>query len=90
MTMTTKVSEVKITFIKPSCGLIGFASCVVDDKWYFGNIGIYTCLDGEDYRLTYPARKLKNGQNINTVHPITEEAGQAVRQAILTKINDLL
>ena len=86
----TKISEVNITLIKPKEGLIGFASCVVDDKWYFGNIGIYTCLEGEDYRLTYPTKKLKNGQNMNTVHPINQEAEQAVKKAIIDKITEII
>lgn len=86
----TSVKEVEVTFVKPKGGFIGFASCVVDDKWYFGNIAIYTCLEGEDYKVMYPTKKLKNGQNINTVHPINKEAEQAIKKAILAKVNDLM
>lgn len=86
----TKVSEIQIQLIKPKNGLIGLASCIIDDKWYFGNIGIYTYLGGEEYRVTYPTKVYKNGQSLNIVHPITKEAGEAVRKAISEKVMELL
>ena len=41
-----KVSEIHIDLVKPSGGLVGFASAVVDDKFYLGSIGIIKMLDG--------------------------------------------
>lgn len=84
----TKVSEVQIIPIKPQNGLVAFASCVVDDKLYIGSIGIYTKLNGGGYRLTYPTKKIGD-KNINLVHPITQEAGKAIEEAIIKKVNEL-
>ena len=84
----TKVSEAQIIPIKPQNGLVAFASCVVDDKLYIGSIGIYTKLNGGSYRLTYPTKKIGD-KSINLVHPITQEAGKAIEEAIIKKVNEL-
>lgn len=85
----TKVTETNIQFVKPKNGLIGFASCVLNDNWFLGDIGIFSTFNGE-YRLTYPTKKLKNGQNMNIIHPINNEANKAVKEAVLQKINELI
>ena len=54
--MGNKISEVQVIPVKPSNGLVGFASLVFDNCLYLGSIGIYTRPEG-GYRLTYPTRK---------------------------------
>ena len=84
----TEVTEVEINPIKPRDGLVALASCVVDDKFYMGSIGIYTRLEGDGYRLTYPTKKV-GGDSINIYHPINEETGQAIKEAIVSKYEEL-
>lgn len=78
-----KVSEVQIAPIKPQNGLVAFASCVINDQFYIGNIALFSFPEG--YRIVWPTKKLKHGQNINCVNPITKEADEAVKNAIIEK-----
>ena len=84
---TTKVSDIQLVPIKPKDGLVAFASIVLDEKIYIGSIGIYTKIDG-GYRITYPTKKLGDS-NIPIVHPINEECGEAITNAIINKFNVL-
>jgi stage V sporulation protein G len=84
----TKVTEVTIIPIKPKNGLVALASCVIDEKFYLGSIGIYTKLKG-GYRLTYPNKKVGESA-INLFHPIIKEAGDAVEKAIIDKYEELM
>jgi len=83
------VTEVEIDFVKPHGGLIAFASVVLDDQLYLGGIGIHRKLDGSGHRLTYPTRKLGNGQ-VQIFHPIRKPLGAAIEQAIFQKLKDVV
>jgi DNA-binding cell septation regulator SpoVG len=83
------VSEIQIIPVKPKDGLVAFASCVIEDQFYVGDIAIYTRPHGEDYRLVYPCKNLPNGKRINCFHPINREAADRVTKAILTVFRDL-
>jgi DNA-binding cell septation regulator SpoVG len=82
------VSEINITPVKPADGLIAFASCVIDEQLYIGSIGIHRLLDGTDYRITYPTKKIGSRQ-LNYFHPVTKEAGKLIEQAIVAKCTEL-
>lgn len=82
------VSEVNITPVKPTDGLVAFASCVIDGQLFIGSIGLHSLLDGTGYRIVYPTKKVGNRQ-INIYHPITKKAGQAIETAIVNKMNEL-
>ena len=84
----TKVSEIEIIPIKPRGGLIGFASFVLDGKYYVSSVAIFTKLDGSGYRLVYPAKKVGQ-RNVNLFHPITQESGRAIEKAVSEKVNNL-
>jgi len=84
-----KISEVNIQLIKPTNGLIAFASVVLDDKVYLGSIGVHQRLDGTGYRLTYPTKKTGN-RDFHIFHPIEKNLGQQIERAILTKVVALL
>ena len=81
------LSEVQITPIKARDGLVGFASFVYNDSFYFGSIGIYTRPQG-GYRLTYPTRKSANG-NFNIFHPINREVTDEIEKVIISKFEDV-
>jgi stage V sporulation protein G len=83
-----KISEIQVIIVKPKEGLIGFASFVLDEKYYVSSVAIYTRLDGSGYRLVYPAKKIGE-RNINIFHPINREVGEAINEAVIRKVNEL-
>jgi len=83
-----KISEINVIPVKPNSGLIGFASFVLDGKYYVGSVAIYTKLDGSGYRLVYPSKKV-GVKNVNIFHPINAEVGKAINEAVINKINEL-
>jgi stage V sporulation protein G len=84
------ISEIQIIPVKPNEGLLGFASCVINDSLYIGNIAIYSSLSNADgYRLVYPTKTLPNGKEINCVHPINKEAGEFLSKAIVGKFQQV-
>jgi stage V sporulation protein G len=83
------VTEVQILPVKPKDGLVGFASLVVDQRIYVGNIGIYTRPDGSGIRLVFPTKTLPNGLTVSCVHPICREAGQVITNAVAKKMEEL-
>ena len=82
------VSEVNITPVKPTDGLIAFASCVIDEQLYIGSLGVHQRLDGTGYRITYPTKKIGSRQ-LNYYHPVTKDAGRVIEQAITAKCVEL-
>jgi stage V sporulation protein G len=80
-----KITEIQIEFIKPSNGLIGFASLVVDDDIYLSSIAIHKKLDSSGYRLTYPSKG-----KFAIFHPIHKEASTQIEQAIFAKLKDVM
>jgi len=84
------VSEVQILPVKPKDGLVAFASCVINDQFYVGDIAIYTRPDGSDYRLVYPCKVLPNGMKINCFHPINRAAADRLKNEIVKVFSDLI
>jgi len=86
-----KISEVQIIPIKPKDGLVAFASCVINDYLYLGNIAIYTSPSRpEGYRLVYPSKILPNGKEVNCAHPINKKAGELISSKIIGKYKEIL
>jgi DNA-binding cell septation regulator SpoVG len=83
------ISEVQITPIKPRDGLVAWASCVINDQIYIGNIAIYTRPHGDDFRLVYPSKTLPNGKKINCVHPISKQAGDAIKRQVVERFIEI-
>jgi DNA-binding cell septation regulator SpoVG len=86
----TQVSEIEIVPVKPANGLVGFASCVLDNKLFLGSIAIYTRLSTEGYRCVYPTKKLPNGQQLQVYYPINKETSHVIEQAVSKKLDQLL
>ena len=85
-----KIKQIELVPIKARQGLVGFASCVINDQFYIGNIAIHTALNKNEFRLVYPAKTLPNGKTIYYVHPINKETGDAITNAIVDAFKDLL
>lgn len=86
--MEEKVKEIQIIPIKPRDGLVGFASLLFDNSFYFGSIGIYTRPQG-GYRLTYPTRKTSTC-TLPIFHPINKEIASAIEQAVIEKFEQVV
>lgn len=84
--MTNKLTEIQVVPIKPTDGLVGFASLVFDNCLYLGSIGIYTRPQG-GYRLTYPTRK--GPGNFNIFYPINKETAEAIEQVVISKYEEV-
>jgi len=82
-----RVSEVNVTPVKPSNGLIGIASVVVDGNIYLNSIAVYTKLDGS-YRLLYPT-KIVGGKSLGFFYPINRETSRAVEDAVFKKCSQV-
>jgi len=82
-----QISEVQFVPVKPDNGLIGFASCVLDEQHYIGSIAVFTKLSG-GYRLVYPT-KIIGGRHLHYHHPINHEAGEAIERAILARLIEI-
>lgn len=86
-----KISEIQIIPIKPKDGLVAFASFVINNSLYIGNIAIYTSPSkSEGYRLVYPSKNLPTGKEINCVHPINKKAGDLITANIIKRYIEIL
>ena len=86
-----EVSEIQIVPVKPKEGLVAFASCVINQSFYIGNIAIYTSPKRpEGYRLVYPSKVLPNGKEINCVFPINKETGDLITAAIISRFREII
>lgn len=85
--MKATISEIQVTPVKANEGLVGFASFVYNNSFYFGSIGIYTKPQG-GYRLTYPTRKGTNS-NFNIFYPINREIAKEIEEVIISKFENV-
>ena len=83
----TTIGEISIVPIRNEHGLVAIASCVIDEKFFVGSIGIY--FNEGTYRLTYPTKKHR-GSSMTLFHPINVTAGEAVFNAIVKEYEELL
>ena len=83
-----QISEVQIKPTKPKDGLIGFASLVIDNSLYLSSIGIFTRLNGQGYRITYPTKKV-GSLDMQIFHPISKELGMEIEKKVIKKAEDI-
>jgi len=78
------ITEIQIVPIQAQNGLVAFASFVINDVLYIGNVAIYTSpARPSGFRLVYPAKKLGNGTNVKSVRPISAHVDNAIEKAII-------
>lgn len=85
-----KISEIELVPIRTKEGLTFFASCVLDDKYFIGNLAVFTLRDGSGFRIVYPTKMLRNGQQIPIFYPINSEISAEIQKAISEKAIQLL
>lgn len=62
--------------------LIGFASCVIDDKLYLNNIAIRRKYDGSIY-LNFPRYTTRSGNEFPYYKPINHQTYSELKSALL-------
>ena len=87
-----KVSNIEIMPMRnPKNGLVGFCSFVLNDSIYIGYVGIYTCRKNNlGFRLVYPTKKTKNGDNFPCVYPINRETGDTIERVVISRYRDII
>ena len=86
-----KIDEIQIIPIKPQNGLVGFASCVVNNQFYVGNIAILTSPNIKTgFRLQFPTKKLSSGKQVDCFYPISKEVEEVVSEKIINKYLELM
>ena len=80
-----QVNEINIVPVKPNNGLIAFVSFVIDNKFYVGNVAIFTRRDKQgQIRLVYPQKN-----NVNCIHPISHKTGETITNAVQKKYDEI-
>lgn len=87
--MNNKLTDIQIVPVKPRDGLVGFASFVFSDLFYFSSIGIFTRPQG-GYRLTYPTRKSNQGYSLSIFHPIDKELAKEIEDEVTKEYEKLI
>lgn len=82
-----KISELKLTLVKPSESLVGFASCIINESLYIGSMGVHKRLLG-GVRIVYP-RYVVKGRKFNYYHPINNELSKLIESELVTKYSEL-
>ena len=86
--MKNILTEIQTIPIKPANGLVGFASFVLDDKFYMGSIGIMTRPYG-GYRLLYPT-KLVGSRQMNIYYPIDKEIATLIETEVIKQFEEVM
>jgi len=77
------LSEIQIIPIKPRNGLLAFVSFVINNSFFVGDIALYSLLNKEGYRLSYPIKVLKNGLKVNCFHPINNQVAETIETQVV-------
>lgn len=75
------ITEVNVIPIKPTNGLVAFASFVLHENLYLSSVGISSRPKG-GFRLIYPTKKL-GSRNINFFHPINKAFAEEIEKAVI-------
>ena len=84
-----KITRIHLRLVEQGTdGLLGWASCVVNGAILLNNIAIRRGRDGVLF-LTYPAKRSAAGDRHHYFNPISSEAAEAVRDAVLARLATL-
>jgi len=83
-----KVSKVEVVAIRPSQGLVGFASVELDGQLLLNSIGIHSRRNGLGYRLTYPTRS-SGGAVITVFHPTNPDLSREIEAQIFERAHEI-
>ena len=80
------ITDVKVRIVDDGTdGLLAWASCVIAGGIKLDNIAIRRGRDRSLF-LTYPTKRSAGGEKYHYFNPISPEAGDAVQNAVLTRL----
>ena len=85
-----EITEITIIPLKPQGTLVAFANFVINGWFYCGGVGIHSDLASRSYRLTYPTRKLKNGESVPLFHPLNKSIADQIEAAVTAEWERLI
>jgi len=83
-----QITKVQVRKIVPKDGLVGFASFVIEDSLYVGNIGVFSRLNQDTFRLIFPEKKIKD-KKIPIFYPVTSDFYYILEQLVNEKIKEI-
>ena len=86
----TTITEIELIPIRAKEGLTFFANCVLDGKYFVGNIAVFSRRDGSGFRCVYPTKKLSNGKQIPIFYPISSDVRNIIEEVINREARKLL
>jgi stage V sporulation protein G len=81
--MEILLSEIQFIFVKPQNGLVAFTSFVINNTFFVADVALYSLLNREGYRLSYPIKILKSGLKINCFHPINKQIAESIEKQVI-------
>lgn len=84
-----EVSQVEIIPFRPKNGHLGFASIVINNWFYVGDIAIFSRPTG-GIRLGFPVKKLTNGESVDVCKPLNQEVEKIVEAAVMERYETLM
>ena len=79
------VDEIKIYKVeKADDGLVAFASCVLDGKFFLNGVAIYKKMT-KGYRITFPKRRDSKGNAKDIFVPINSDAYNSIAVRVINK-----
>ena len=84
-----RISQIEIIPFRPKSGHLGFASCVINEQFYLGDIAIFSRPQG-GIRLGFPVKKLANGMTVDICKPLNQGVEKAVEVAVLQRYEALM
>ena len=85
-----KIEKLELVPVRFKRGLTFFASCVLDGRYFVGNIAVYGLKDGSGFRCVYPTKILKNGQKIPIFHPVNKVVNDQIQKEVSKRARELL
>ena len=77
-----KLTEIEIVPVRPNKGLVAFASFILNDSFFIGDVAIYTRIDQPGYRLVYPVRYLVTGLRVHCFKPIHKPVADEIENQV--------
>ena len=83
-----QITKVQVRKIVPKDGLVGFASFVIEDSLYVGNIGVFSRLNKDNFRLIFPEKKV-NDKKIPIFYPLTTKLYFELEDMVNNEIKEI-
>ena len=84
-----EISQVEIIPFRPRNGLLGFASCIINNQFFIGDIAFFSRPAG-GIRLGFPEKKLSNGAKVDIFKPLTSNVDAVIESAVMERYEQLM